>query len=34
MSPRANTPEQFAEEIRKESAQWGKIIKDNNIKPQ
>lgn len=34
MTPRANTPEQFAEEIRKESAQWSKIIKDNGIKPQ
>ena len=34
MTPRANTPEQFADEIRKESAQWARIIKDNGIKPQ
>jgi len=32
MTPRANTPEQFADEIRKESAQWAKIIKDKGIK--
>jgi len=31
-NPRANTPEQFAEEIRKESAQWGRIIKEKEIK--
>jgi tripartite-type tricarboxylate transporter receptor subunit TctC len=34
MNPRANTHEQFAEEIRKESTQWAKIIKDNGIKPE
>ena len=32
MSPRANTPEQFAEEIRRESAQWAKIIAERGIK--
>ena len=32
MIPRATTPEQFAEEVRKESTQWAKIIKDKNIK--
>ena len=30
--PIANTPEQFAEEIRKDVAKWGKIIRENNIK--
>lgn len=30
--PRASTPEQFAERIRKESAQWAAIIKDKDIK--
>ncbi|MBM3359702.1 MAG: tripartite tricarboxylate transporter substrate binding protein [Betaproteobacteria bacterium] len=32
MNPRANTPEQFAEEIRRESAQWATIIKEKGIK--
>ena len=32
MSVRANTPEQFAAEIRKESAIWAKIIKELGIK--
>ncbi len=31
--PMANTPEQFAEANRKEVAKWGKIIRDNGIKP-
>jgi tripartite-type tricarboxylate transporter receptor subunit TctC len=31
-SPQASTPEQFAEDIRKETAQWARIIKDNDIK--
>ncbi|MBI2289243.1 MAG: tripartite tricarboxylate transporter substrate binding protein [Betaproteobacteria bacterium] len=31
--PVANTPEQFAEANRKEVAKWGKIIRDNGIKP-
>jgi tripartite-type tricarboxylate transporter receptor subunit TctC len=31
-NPQASTPEKFAEDIRKETAQWGKIIKDNDIK--
>ena len=30
--PVANTPEQFAEENRKDVAKWGKIIRENNIK--
>jgi tripartite-type tricarboxylate transporter receptor subunit TctC len=30
--PVANTPEQFAEAIRKDVAKWGKIIKENGIK--
>ena len=32
MNVRANTPQQFAAEIRQETAQWGKIIKDKGIK--
>jgi tripartite-type tricarboxylate transporter receptor subunit TctC len=32
MNPHANTPEQFAAEIRRESAQWAKIIKEQGIK--
>ena len=32
MNPRANTPEQFADEIRRESEQWGRIIREQNIK--
>jgi len=32
MNPRATTPEQFAEEIRQESAQWTKIIAEKGIK--
>ena len=32
MSTRANTPEQFAAEIRREAAQWGRIIRDLGIK--
>jgi len=32
MNVRANTPEQFAAEIRQETAQWAKIIKDKGIK--
>ncbi len=32
MNVRANTPEQFAAEIRNESAQWAKIIKDKGIR--
>ena len=32
MSPRANTPEQFAEEVRAESAQWAKIIREKGVK--
>jgi tripartite-type tricarboxylate transporter receptor subunit TctC len=31
--PVANTPEQFAEANRKDVVKWGKIIRDNNIKP-
>lgn len=31
-NPQASTPEQFAEQIRRESAMWGKIIRDKNIK--
>ncbi|WP_459616997.1 Bug family tripartite tricarboxylate transporter substrate binding protein [Bordetella sp. 2513F-2] len=34
MNPQANTREQFAEDIRKETEQWAKIIKENGIKPQ
>ncbi|HZR04089.1 MAG TPA: tripartite tricarboxylate transporter substrate binding protein [Burkholderiales bacterium] len=34
MNPRATTPEQFSEQIRKESAQWAKIIADKQIKPE
>jgi tripartite-type tricarboxylate transporter receptor subunit TctC len=30
--PVANTPEQFAEMIRKDVAKWGKVIRENNIK--
>jgi len=30
--PVANTPEQFAEYLRVETAKWGKIIRDNGIK--
>ncbi len=30
--PVANTPEQFAEELRKDVAKWGRIIKENGIK--
>ena len=32
MNPRANTPAQFAEEIRRETEQWGKIIREQNLK--
>jgi tripartite-type tricarboxylate transporter receptor subunit TctC len=32
MVPRANTPEQFLAEIRRETAQWGKIIRELNLK--
>ncbi len=32
MNPRANTPEQFAGQIRRESEIWAKIIKDLNLK--
>lgn len=32
MNPRANTPAQFAEEIRQESEQWGRIIREQNLK--
>ncbi len=32
MNVRTNTPEQFAAEIRNESAQWAKIIKDKGIR--
>ena len=32
MNPRANTPEQFAAEIRRESEQWARIIREQNIK--
>jgi tripartite-type tricarboxylate transporter receptor subunit TctC len=31
-TPRASTPEQFAEQIRRESAQWTAIIKERDIK--
>ena len=31
--PVANTPEQFAAEIRKDVEKWGKIIREHNIKP-
>lgn len=34
MTPRANTPEQFTAEIRKQSAVWAKIIRDLNLKPE
>lgn len=30
-TPRASTPEQFAEQVRRESAKWAAIIKDKNI---
>lgn len=32
MTPRANTPEQFAAEIERESQQWGRIIREQNLK--
>jgi len=32
MTTRANTPEQFSAEIRNETAQWAKIIRDKGIK--
>jgi len=32
MTVRANTPEQFAADIRRESAQWGKIIRELGLK--
>ena len=32
MNVRTNTPEQFAAEIRREAAQWGKIIRDLDLK--
>ncbi|HVE49483.1 MAG TPA: tripartite tricarboxylate transporter substrate binding protein [Casimicrobiaceae bacterium] len=31
-NPQASTPEQFAEQIRSETAQWAKIIKEKDIK--
>jgi tripartite-type tricarboxylate transporter receptor subunit TctC len=31
--PVANTPQEFAEANRKDVVKWGKIIRDNNIKP-
>lgn len=31
-NPQASTPEQFAEDIRRETAQWARIIRDNDIK--
>jgi tripartite-type tricarboxylate transporter receptor subunit TctC len=31
-NPQASTPEQFAEQIRRETAQWAKIIKEKDIK--
>ena len=31
-NPQASTPEQFAEQIRRETALWGKIIKEKDIK--
>ena len=31
-NPQASTPEQFSEQIRNETAMWGKIIKDKDIK--
>ena len=31
-NPQASTPEQFAEQIRRETAMWGKIIKEKDIK--
>ncbi len=31
-NPQASSPEQFAEQIRRETAMWGKIIKDKDIK--
>jgi len=31
-TPIGNTPEQFAEEIRLETAKWAKIIKEHGIK--
>ncbi|MBH1963009.1 MAG: tripartite tricarboxylate transporter substrate binding protein [Comamonadaceae bacterium] len=31
-TPRASTPEQFSEQIRREGAKWAAIIKDKNIK--
>jgi tripartite-type tricarboxylate transporter receptor subunit TctC len=30
--PIGNTPEQFAQEIRNETARWAKVIKDANIR--
>ena len=32
MNPRANTPEIFAEDIRREAEQWGRIIREQKIK--
>jgi tripartite-type tricarboxylate transporter receptor subunit TctC len=31
-NPQASTPEQFAEQIRRETAMWGRIIKEKDIK--
>lgn len=31
-NPQSNTPEQFADQIRRETVMWGKIIKDKDIK--
>jgi len=32
LDPVTNTPEEFAAQIRKEIAKWGKVIRDANIK--
>jgi len=32
LDPVTNTPEEFATQIRKEIAKWGKVIRDANIK--
>lgn len=32
--PIGNTPEQFAEQIRKDIARWAKVARDADIKPQ
>jgi tripartite-type tricarboxylate transporter receptor subunit TctC len=33
-TPLGNSPEEFAEQIRKDHARWAKVARDANIKPQ